>query len=532
MSRSRTEALRRPQGAKPGPGGLPLVQSILIGAAVLAATMLTGACHHPQAERMERGKLIMALESGFPSLDPLHVSNLAERQVALMVMDPLFDLGADGELVPVLATGFEVLDEGHRYRISLREGVRFHDGTRFDAAAVQINLDRMRDPDNACRCLPLLDDIESIEVIDEHHVDIHLVKPNATIPAVLAAAPGLMVSPSWIALAGDSESRHPVGAGPFRLTEWQRGRRIVLKDNPDYWHPDRPHLKRLELRPLPNEESRHAALLAGDVDVIQTPHPRFSAQYADNPAYALMTSEGLGSVFLMMNTREPPFDDPRVRRAIAHATDRELFVSAIFQDQYPVADNPVGPGSWGHSRVPDFPAHDPSRARELLDSAEGPIEFELSIVNAPFMSIAAQALQEMWEPFGIEVEIKAVDAARFFNNILHHRFEMAFSRFAGRSDPDLTLYRSFHSSYADRVPSTNYTGFSDPEMDRLLEAGRQELDRSKREAIYAEVANLLARAAVYLPLFHTTFQTMMRDGLDPGPNVADGVLRLDRASWQ
>lgn len=522
---SMTVTNRTRTGRSPKPGGLVWIL-------VLVSGLLTVACHQPQAERKERGELVVALETGFPSLDPLNVSNLAERQVALMIMDPLFDLGPDGELLPVLATGYEILDGGRRYRIALREDVVFHDGSSFNAAAVQVNLDRMRDPANACRCLPLLDDIDLVEIVDEHHVDIHLARPNATIPAVLADAPGLMVSPAWLAMTNDDGNRSPAGAGPYRLGDWQRGRRIVLNRNPDYWQADRPHLERLEFRPLPNEESRHTALLAGDVDVIQTPHPRFSAQYADNPAFALMTSEGLGSVYLMMNKREPPFDDPNLRQAIAHATDRGLFVSAIFQDQYPVADSLIGPGSWAHTSVSGFPEYQPDRVDELLEPGNQPVEFELSIVNAPYMMIAAQALQEMWEPFGIRVEIRALEGARFFSNILNHRFEMAFSRFAGRSDPDLTLYRSLHSNHADRAPSTNYTGYADPEMDRLLEAGRRELDRGRRIEIYAEISDRLARAPVYVPLFHTTFQTMMIDGFDPGPNVADGVLRLDRARWQ
>lgn len=479
------------------------------------------ACRAPDAD----DTLVFALESDFPSLDPLRVSHISERQVALAIMDPLFDLGPDGELQPVLATGIEALDGGRRYRVHLRDGVRFHDGAPFDADAVVANLDRLRDPANACRCLPLLDNVETVRAVDARTVDFQMRTPDAALPAVLADAPGLMLSPASL---DDDPGRHPVGAGPFRLVTWQQGHRIVVERNPDYWRPGLPKLERVEFRPLANEDSRQAALLAGDVHVMQSPHPRFAAQYAEHPRFTVMTAAGLGSYFLMMNTREPPFDDVRVRRAIARATDRPLFAGALFHDQYPVAESLLGPGSWAHAPVPDYPDFDPAEAQRLLDDYGQPVAFELSVLNSPFAVLSAQALQEMWAPLGIEVRIRPMEGARFLRDAINHQFQMAFFRFAGRPDPDLNLYRAFHSRYADR-PSSNYTRFADPQMDALLARGRAAMDRDERAAVYRDISTLLAEKVPYLFLFHTTSQTLLSRRVDPGPNIADGVLRLHAA---
>lgn len=507
-------------------------------AGIVAAALLvacgSGADDQPAAEKSSRGStadsggtLTYALEGGFASLDPLRVTTIAERQVALSIMDPLFDLDENGELKPVLATGYKVLEDGRRYEVSLRRGVEFHDGTPFNAAAVVFNIERMRDPANACRCLPMLSDIESVEALDSHTVAINLAAPNAALPAVFAAAPGLMLSPAAVR-DRDNIGRAPVGAGAFEFQSWEDGHRITVAGNPNYWQSDLPYLERVVFVPLASEDSRQSALLAGDVDVMQSPNPRFSAQYGDHANYDLMTSEGLGSVFLMMNTRQPPFDDVRVRRAIAHATDRDMFVTALFLDQYPVANSLLGPGQWAFTEVADYPSHDPERVRELLADYAKPVEFTFSVLNSPYMVLSAQALQEMWSQYGIVAEIQPVEGARFVRDALNHQFNMALFRYVGRADPDLSYYRSFHSDYAGR-PSTNYVRFSNPEMDRLLERGRRTLDREARIEIYHDVAQLVADEVPYLFLFHTTLQTMMAAHVVPGPNIPDGVLRLKYA---
>lgn len=508
----------------------------LIAASVLLAACGGGEPAQPSASppasgdapSATGGTLTIALEADFPSLDPLRLTNMAERQVALAIMDPLFDLDAQGGIKPVLATGYEILDEGRRYRIALRDGVRFHDGTPFDADAVVVNMERLRDPANTCRCLALLDNIESVAAVDPRTVEFVMKTPDAVLPAVLADTPGLMLSPKALAEAGEGIGQHPVGAGPFVLESWQSGHRIVVVRNDDYWQLELPYLDRVEFRPLANEESRQAALLAGDVDAIESPTPRFSAQYKDDPAYRLMTGAGLGSVFLMMNTRKPPFDDVRVRQAIAHATDRPLFVKALLQDQYPVADNLEGPGLWSYSPVPTYPQFDPERARALLAEIGTPVSFEFTVLNSPFMALTAQALQEMWAKVGIESTIRQVEGTRFIGEAVNHQFQLSLFRWAGRADPDLNFYRAFHSSFAER-PSANYTQYANPAMDALLERGRATIDPAERKAIYADVSTLLARELPYYFLFHTTFQTMMRANVEPGPNIADGVLRLHTA---
>lgn len=505
----------------------PMLRGLLASGLTLFG--LFAGCPAAEAQQPKRGgTLTLALEADFPSLDPLRVTALVERQVGLAVMDPLFDIDEKGEVKPMLATGYEVLDGGKTYRITLREGVKFHDGTAFDADAVVFNLERSLDPKNACRCLANIDSIVGVKAVDAKTVEFKLNRPDAVLPAILSDAAGLMVSPTAVRADEKGTAKKPVGTGPFVVKEWQQGHKIVLERNPNYWVKDQPYLDRVVILPLANEESRQSGLLSGSIDVIESPSPRFVRDARRNKKLKVLTGAGLGTVFLKMNTRNPPFDDVRVRRAMAFATDRDLFTKAIYDNQYPVADSLIGPGMWAHSAVKNFPKYDPAQARKLLAEYGKPVSFALGISTSPHNALAAQALQEMWKAVGINAEIKQIEQARFIRDALTHNFQMSLFRWAGRPDPDLNLYRAFHSKFANET-SSNYTQFTNSRMDELLERGRSTLDRSERQKIYDEASALLADEVPYLFLFYATFHTVMAAKVHPGPNIADGVLRLQTA---
>lgn len=505
----------------------PMLRGLLASGLTLFG--LFAGCPAAEAQQPKRGgTLTLALEADFPSLDPLRVTALVERQVGLAVMDPLFDIDEKGEVKPMLATGYEVLDGGKTYRITLREGVKFHDGTAFDADAVVFNLERSLDPKNACRCLANIDSIVGVKAIDAKTVEFKLNRPDAVLPAILSDAAGLMVSPTAVRADEKATAKKPVGTGPFVVKEWQQGHKIILERNPNYWVKDQPYLDRVVILPLANEESRQSGLLSGSIDVIESPSPRFVRDAKRNKKLKVLTGAGLGTVFLKMNTRNPPFDDVRVRRAMAFATDRDLFIKAIYDNQYPVADSLIGPGMWAHSAVKNFPKYDPAQARKLLAEYGKPVSFALGISTSPHNALAAQALQEMWKAVGINAEIKQIEQARFIRDALTHNFQMSLFRWAGRPDPDLNLYRAFHSKFANET-SSNYTQFTNSKMDELLERGRTTLDRAQRQKIYDEASALLADEVPYLFLFYATFHTVMAAKVHPGPNIADGVLRLQTA---
>ena len=476
------------------------------------------------------GTIVEALEADFPSLDVLRISALAEREVALSVYDPLFDVNAKGEVVPYLAEGFSVSSDGKVYTLKLRPGVKFHDGTPMDADAVVFNLDRDRDPSNACRCLGQIGLIDSARAIDPLTVEIVLKQPSATLPALLTDTPGMMASPTAIRKDPKGFGNQPIGTGPFVFKEWAKGDHITLARNPNYWNKPLPHADQVIYRPIPNEESRQATLVTGGINVSQNPGPKSIVEAGKNASLRVIKTEGLGTSFIMMNTKTGPTSDARVRRAIAYATDRRLIDKAIYYNLYEVVESPFARGSSAfQENVRGFPSFDLAKAKDLVKDYGKPIAVTLSLQNTPDTVRLGEILQAMWAKAGIKATIQQFEQHKLIENALTKAFEAQAFRWAGRPDPDLNVYKFFYSRYANER-SSNYTQYSNPEMDKLLDQGNETLDPARRKEIYAKVSELLARDVPYNFLFAASFFIITSSRVQGVESVPDGLVRM-RTVW-
>ncbi len=502
---------------------LRMVLSTALVAAVLAPPLAPVEAQTPK----RGGTLTIGTEADPPSIDPLRVGSYVERQFAMAILEPLFDLNEKGEIVPFLVETYEVTPDAKHYTLRLRRSIKFHDGTPFNAEAVKFNIDRVRDPANGCRCLALVADIESVTVKDELTVAIALKKPSAVLPAALSDAPGLMGSPTALKANPTRFGNHPIGTGPFKLVEWTKGARFVADRNPDYWREGRPYVDRLVFRGLQNDETRQATMLSGALDIMLYPSPKFVAQARKDKRYVVLEPKGLGSGFIAMNQSKEPTSDLRVRQAIAHATDRKLLLKAVYHNVYPEAHSPFAAGLAAHEMLDDYPKYDPEKAKKLLAEYGKPVSVKLQGDNTPVTILALQAVQEMWRTVGIKVELTPVDQARSIQNMLTKQFETALFRWTGRPDPDLNTYRFFHSrfAYGDK-PSANYTNYANPEMDKLLDTGQAALDPLKRIDIYRNVTRLLAKDLPYVFLYHTAFPQVVTRKVHGVRAIPDCIVRV------
>ncbi len=476
------------------------------------------------------GAIVEGLEADFPSLDVVRISALAEREVSLSVYDPLFDVNAKGEVVPYLAESFSVSSDAKVYTIKLRPNVKFHDDTALDADAVVFNLDRDRDPNSACRCLGQIDLIDHVRAIDPLTVEIVLKRPSATLPALLTDTPGMMASPTAIKKDPSGFGNHPVGTGPFVFKEWVKGDHITFTRNPDYWNKPLPYVDQVTYRPIPNEESRQATLVAGGININENPGPKSIVEAQKNASLRAIKTEGLGTVFIMMNTKTGPTADVRVRRAIAFATDRKLIDKAIYYNLYDLVESPFARGSSAYQEhVSGFPAFDLGKAKELVKEIGKPVEVTLSLQNTPDTVRLGEILQAMWAKAGIQTTIQQFEQHRLIENALTKAFQAQVFRWAGRPDPDLNVYKFFYSKYANER-SSNYTQYSNPEMDSLLDQGSETLDAAKRKEIYVKVSELLAKDMPYNFLFAASFFSITSSRVHGVEMVPDGLDRL-RTVW-
>ncbi|HUJ77225.1 MAG TPA: ABC transporter substrate-binding protein, partial [bacterium] len=245
---------------------------------VLLATVLllvaAGAALAAGSAPVRGGTLNVGMEADWPTLDPLGMGALSDRQAAQSIYDTLLEMDEHGHIVPNLAEITHVSPDAKSYRIKVRAGVRFHDGTPLDAKAVVFNFKRLLDPANHCRCTADLSSIADVVATGPLEVEFRMKEPFAPLPAVLADVSGMMISPTAVQKEGKDYGAHPVGTGPFVFKEWKRGNYMLAVRNPNYWKPGQPYLDSVYYRPMPDEQTRMAALTAGNIDIYQVPAAR------------------------------------------------------------------------------------------------------------------------------------------------------------------------------------------------------------------------------------------------------------------
>ena len=498
----------------------------LVGAAILAAGMLGSSAWAQSKQPKSGGTLTIGTEADPSSLDPLRIGSYAERQYANAIFDTLLEVDAAGKIIPHLATGYEVSPDGKTYTLKLRQGVKFHDATPFDAEAVVFNLNRVRDPKNACRCLGNVTAVTSVKAVDPLTVEIGLNTPYVSFPAILADTPLMIASPTALKANPTGFGNEPVGTGPFKFSSWDKGSRFIADKNKDYWKAGRPYVDRVVFRGLQNSETREATMRSGGLDIMVQPTPKFTAAAKREKKFAVLEPSGFGTVFLAVNVKHPDLSDVRVRRALAHATNRALLLKAIFQNVLKPATTPFGYGFPGLSQVKNYPEFNPAKAKALLGEYGKPVSVTLMADNTPFSLLVTQAVQQMWQGVGVKVELKVFDQARLIQNMLTHDFQTALFRWSGRPDPDLNVYGFFHSTIAARATSANYGQYANPEMDKLLDAGRQQSDPAKRIVIYDQISQLLADEVPYIFLGYVTGPFISTPKVHDIPPIPDSIIRV------
>jgi peptide/nickel transport system substrate-binding protein len=502
---------------------------MLLRAALLAAATFT-VLHMSTAvaaEPKRGGTLTIGLAQEPLVVDPIRTGSFTERQFGVPVYESLFDIDEKGKAVPFLAESYEVSSDGTTYRVKLRKGIKFHDGTLLDAAAVVANLERTRNPANHCRCLTTLQDVESVTALDDLTVEFKLKVANAAFPTVLADAPGIMVSPTAFRGNPSEIGLKPVGTGPFKYSEWVRNSRMVFVRNPDYWIAGKPYLDSVVLRGIQNTETMQAAFLSGQSDMVLQASYRFVAQMKKDSKYVVLQPGGFGYDGFYMNFAEPPFDDPRIRKAVAHAIDRELLQRTLMFGIPKLGYSPYGPGmSAFHQPVPNYPAYNLAKAKELVAAYGKPVTFTLTYNNSPGTQQLAQSLQEMLGLAGMRMELQPVDQNRIVQNMSSKQFVASLYRFTGRADPHNNTYTFFHSKFADVTPSQNYGHYKNPKTDALLDKGRETMDAAERKAIYGEIAKLLAEDLPIAYLFYPADTMVLSKKVHGMRNIPDGLVRV------
>jgi 4-phytase/acid phosphatase/peptide/nickel transport system substrate-binding protein len=481
----------------------------------------------PAQAQKQGGSLTIGLELDIPGFDPLKVGvfDTSAETAAAAIFDTLVMLDDKGQPAPKLALSWSHSEDYKTWTFKLRPGVKFHDGTPFNAKAVKENFDRQKDPANKCRCAFYISGITSVEATDELTAVYNLKDPAVNFPALLTiqSSNNVVQSPTAWKTKGDDYNRNPVGTGPYILKSWTAGDRMVLEKNPDYWNKGHPYLDRLVLKPLPDAQSRFASLQSGEADIVwDDEYDADNIQKAQkDPKFTVHTYQGSGAQVYAFNTKTPPFDDVRVRRALVMALDRKKMSQAITNGLARPASNPYGDGSWVKCKDDGALPYDVEKATALIKDYGQPVEFKMLVTATPRGRTVGQVLQQFWKKAGANMEIEQVDQATIVPRAFMRQFQMTPWRIVDLADPDPQMYANFHTG--SPVALANY---SSPELDGLLEHARTTGDIEKRTEDYCAISRLINKEALWFWTFQNTYYAISTAKLKGLPKIYHGVIDI------
>ncbi len=493
------------------------------------------------------GELVVATWDEPISLDPANTAAAGLNPVKL-IFDPLVVQSGDFTPYPGVAESWEVSADGRAYTFRLKRDVKFHDGAPLDAHAVKFSLDRATGPQaKANFTISLASVYQTTEVIDGLTARVVLKQPYAAFFHALAEGYYSIVSPDAARKHAMEFDRNPVGSGPYIFQEWLSKSHVTLKRNPDYaWgsilfkHQGPAYPDRLTFRLVPESSTRLATIETGEVHVAQEIPPEEVERLKRHAGLQVLSRIAPGTCAqLMLNTTQPPVDDIRVRQALEYAVDQDELCKVLFRGALTPARTPLAPGTLGYEdNLTRFYRTDHAKSRALLEAAgwrlgndgirtrQGHrLELSINIVSASIQTLpikVAEVVQAQLREVGIFLVIKQTDTAALFAILRAGSQQMVLGWRAG-SDPDV-LRPLFHSSFFGKSPVARIR-FKHERLDRLLEQGTLELDRTRRQAIYKEVQEIALQNALVVPLWNrhafVAARSEVRDlGLDPRGDVS------------
>jgi 4-phytase/acid phosphatase/peptide/nickel transport system substrate-binding protein len=497
----------------------------------LVTAFVVGAGANPAFAQKQGGSITVGQELDIPGFDPLKVGvfDTSAETAAAAIFDTLTYLDDKGEPQPKLALSWTHSEDFKTWTFKLRPGVKFQDGTAFNAQAVKENFDRQKDPANKCRCAFYISYIHDVQAPDELTVVYNLNDPSVNLPALqsLPSANGVIQSPTAWKTKGDDYNRNPVGTGPYILKSWNAGDRMVLEKNPDYWNKGHPYLDRIILKPLPDAQSRFASLQSGEADIVWDDEfdPDNIQRAQKDPKLTVHTYVGSGAAVAAFNTKTPPFDDVRVRQALVMALDRKKWSQATTNGLSRPASNPYGDGSWVKCKDDGALPYDVEKAKALIKDYGKPVEFKMLATATPRGRANGQVLQQFWKQVGANMEIEQVDQATIPPRAFMRQFQMTPWRIIDLADPDPQMYANFHTG--SPVALANY---SDPELDRLLEHARSTADVEARIEDYCAISRLINKQAIWFWSFQNTYYAISSSKLKGLPKIYSGVIDVSN-TW-
>ncbi len=510
---------RRSLVAGAGAAGTLSLTGGLAPSDAVAAPDPQGRAQHPAQEPKQGGVLVVAWEEDASTLDPVKTYGGHETRIVYQFAETLWGLEGDSsDPVPMIATTWESSEDGLEWTIDIRPDMLFQDGTPVDAEAVRWNFDRWLNPENEFNDPPygLLDyylgGIQTVEVLEPLTLKMTLGEPDATFATRIMASYAAIISPTAVQEMGNEAfGQMPVGSGPFKVTSWDKGVRIVLDRFEDYWG-EKAYLDQVIIQPIPETASRLAALQQGEVDFVVAISPEFIPVIESDSNLQIVQAPGNHIWWVTLNMHEEPMKDVRVRQALNYAIDKNTIIDTILYGAATITNGPIIQHSWANDTSIEPYPYDPEKAKQLLADAGYPDGFSTRFwVPESGSGMVApreigQVIQQYLADIGVQAEIVTQEWTSYVSDWGYEGLDVGQFGMGEMSwnfsSPDPAEWLEPNLA-TDAIAPAAFNGgyYSNPDVDELLAQASASLDQDERAGLFQQVQEILREDCPWIFMF-------------------------------
>lgn len=493
---------------------------------LLASLMLFSLTSCGKSGDKAGGVLVFGRSGDASGLDPARETDGESFYIADNVYDNLVSfINGTTDIEPGLAEKWDVSANGLEFTFYLRKGVKFHDGTDFNADAVVYSLARQFKKDHPAykygpwkywSAMGMDDIIKDVVKVDDYKVKILLKKKEAPFLANLAMQFAAIVSPTAAEKEKENFKSTACGTGPFKFVQWIKDDSIILERNDNYWG-RKAYLDRLILKVIPEPTARYLALKKGEVDIIDFPSPEDIENIKADPKLKIVEQPGLNVGYMAMNQSKKPFDNKLVRQAVNHAINKADILKAVYGNLGVPAKNPLPPTMWSYNDAIQEYKYDPKLAKELLKKAGLENGFETTLwampVSRPYNPNAkkvAEIMQSQLKEVGIKANIVSYEWGTYLDKLDNLQHDMCLIGWTGdNGDPDNFLYVLL-SIQSTNKPAQNYAFWKNEKFNSLITQAKETVDKDKRTKLYKEAQVIFHEEAPWVPIAHSVVVEPMK----------------------
>lgn len=472
--------------------------------AALLSIFLFVSCGGSKEETAKKGgvkdTLVVANGADAKSLDPHATNDASSSRVTVQIYDRLVEQDDNMNIVPSLAESWEQPD-GMTTIFHLKKGIKFHNGDELKASDVKFSLDRMKASPQVSH---IIGTVDKIEVIDDYTVKIITSEPFGALLNHLTHPTAAIMSEKAVKAAGDSYGQHPVGTGPYKFVSWQSGDKITLEANPDYFLGVTP-IKNVVFRPVTEASNRTIGIETGELDLAYDIEGLDREKLRNDDSIVFLEEPSFGIDYIGFNTRKAPFDNVKVRQAIATAINADDFITAVYKGSGEKANSLIGPKVFGYTTEAKAWEYNVEKAKQLLAEAGYPNGFKAKIwinENVERRDIAI-ILQAQLKEIGIDLAVETLEWGAYLDGTArgdHELFMLGWVTVTG--DADYGLYPLLHSSSFGGAGNRAF--YHNPKVDELLSKARVSINQEERKELYKEV-QIIAQEEV--PYYVTAYKS-------------------------